>query len=103
MNELLQVAMGVGAISAAAILVKMAFAERHVAGLSRLEAKIDALLKHQGVRFDPFADVPPSVIDALRRGNKIEAVKAYRAATAAGLREAKDYVEELQRRAAPRV
>jgi ribosomal protein L7/L12 len=43
------------------------------------------------------------VIDALRQGKKIDAIKAYRVATGAGLREAREYVEELQRRATPRV
>lgn len=46
---------------------------------------------------------PPGVLEALRRGKKIEAIKEYRAATGAGLKDAKEYVEELQRRAAPRV
>jgi hypothetical protein len=63
-----------------------------------MEGKLDALLKHHGVRFDPFADTPPPVRDALARGNKIEAIKEYRAATGVGLAEAKDYVEGLQRR-----
>ena len=62
---------------------------------------MNALLKHEGIRFDPYSDVPPPVVDALRRGRKIEAIKEYRAATGAGLQEAKDYVEELDRRAIP--
>jgi ribosomal L7/L12-like protein len=70
--------------------------------LSRLEAKLDALLKHQGIRFDPYAEVPPRVADALRRGKKIEAIKEYRASTGAGLKDAKQFVDEIQRRAAPR-
>jgi hypothetical protein len=66
--------------------------------LSRLDAKLDALLKHAGIQFDPYRDVAPAVKDALRRGKKIEAIKHYRAATGADLREAKEFVEELQRR-----
>lgn len=68
---------------------------RRSRSVSRLEAKLDALLKHHGVRFDPFADVPPPVLEALRRGKKIEAIREYRAATGVDLKEAKDYVEEL--------
>ena len=41
-----------------------------------------------------MGDIPPSVLDALRRGKKIEAIKEYRAVSGAGLKEAKDYVEE---------
>ncbi|HEY7500516.1 MAG TPA: hypothetical protein VH740_18485 [Vicinamibacterales bacterium] len=67
--------------------------------LSQIDAKVDALLTHAGITFDPFGNVPPEVSDAVRRGKKIDAIKAYRAATGADLRDAKEYVEELQRRA----
>jgi len=77
--------------------------KRNSRTVARLEAKLDALLKHAGIRFDPYADVPPSVIESLQRGKKIEAIKAYRAATRAGLKEAKEYVEEVQRRATPSI
>ena len=70
--------------------------------LARLEAKLDAVLKHQGIRFDPYSDLPPPVIEALRRGRKIEAIKEYRVATGAGLKDAKDYVDEVERRVLPR-
>jgi ribosomal protein L7/L12 len=38
------------------------------------------------------------VADALQRGRTIEAIKEYREATGAGLKEAKEYVEEVQSR-----
>ena len=103
MTEQFLLGLVVGGLIAAAIVARMTSAERHVRALSRLEAKLDAVLKQEGIRFDPYSDAPQSVIDALRRGKKIEAIKEYRAATGAGLREAKDFVEELQRRATPRV
>jgi len=106
MNELLLPALllaGVAAIVVAAIGVRVASAEQRLLALSRLEGKLDALLKHQGIRFDPYGEVPPPVLDALRRGKKIEAIKEYRAATGVGLKEAKEYVEEIQRRASPKV
>jgi hypothetical protein len=37
--------------------------------------------------------LPPEVIDALRQGNKIEAIKRLRTATGLGLAEAKDRIE----------
>ena len=85
----------------ATAILRTTSVERRLQALSRLEAKLDALLKHQGVRFDPYADVPPPVLDALRGGRKIDAIKAYRAATGAGLKEAKEFVEEIERRASP--
>src|SRR5438132_45428 len=63
------------------------------ARLSRLEAKVDLLLKHAGL---DFPKAPPGVQDALDRGDKIKAIKLYRDATGVGLKEAKDFVEELQ-------
>jgi Ribosomal protein L7/L12 C-terminal domain len=102
MNEQFLLGLAVAGLIAVGIVARMASGERPLPALSRLEAKLDALLKHEGIQFDPYSDVPPPVIDALRRGKKIEAIKEYRAATGVGLREAKDYVEELQRRAIPR-
>jgi len=102
MNEPFLLGLIVGAI-AVLVVARIASRAHDGRGLPRVEAKIDALLKHHGVRFDPYSDVPPTVIEALHRGNKIEAIKAYRAATGTGLKEAKEYVEEIQRRASPRV
>lgn len=102
MNELLLpgvLVAVIAAIAVAAIGMRVAAVELRVRALSRLEGKLDALLQHQGIRFDPYGEVPQPVIEALRRGQKIEAIKAYRAATGAGLAEAKEFVEEVQRRA----
>ncbi len=91
-----------GVIASAIILQLLSRDRRHARTMSRLEGKLDALLKHEGVQFDPYADVAPAVLGALSRGKKIDAIKEYRAATGAGLQDAKEYVEELQRRASLR-
>ena len=62
---------------------------------SRTEAKVDLLLKHAGITYDPHANVPPGVVEALRAGKKIEAIRQYRMVTGAGLKEAKEFVEGL--------
>jgi hypothetical protein len=72
--------------------------QKRLAAISRLEAKLDLLLKNAGLNYDPYADLPPAVIDALRMGEKIQAIKHYRQATGAGLKEAKEFIEEVQRR-----
>ena len=41
--------------------------------------------------------LPPKVLEALRSGNKIEAIKLVRERTGLGLKESKDLVERLQR------
>jgi ribosomal protein L7/L12 len=67
-----------------------------IAPLSRLEAKVDLLLRNANIKYDPAANVATDVIEALRRGAKIEAIKLYRERTGVGLKEAKDFVERLQ-------
>jgi hypothetical protein len=71
----------------------------HVVDLSRsqrrTEAKIDLLLKQAGLSYDPRANVPPGVLEALRAGQKIEAIRQYRMATGVDLKTAKEFVEEL--------
>ena len=41
----------------AAVFIRMASLEQRLHGLSRLDAKLDALLKHAAIRFDPYQDV----------------------------------------------
>jgi ribosomal protein L7/L12 len=81
------------------VLSELRSLRNRVTMLTRLEAKIDLLLADAGVRYDPFATLSSGVVEALRSGDKIRAIKAYRDATGVGLREAKEFVEEAQRRA----
>ena len=85
-------------IALAAVFIRMASLEQRFRALSKIDAKLDALLKHAGIAFDPYKDVPAAVTEALQRGKKIEAIKRYRAVTGADLRQAKEFVEEVQRR-----
>jgi ribosomal protein L7/L12 len=61
--------------------------------LTRMEQKLNQALAKLGVM--PNKDVPPEVIGLLQAGRKIEAIKVYRDATGAGLKEAKDAVEHI--------
>jgi hypothetical protein len=61
--------------------------------LGRLERKLDLILTHLGLDLNP--GVNPEVIELMRSGKKIEAIKLYREQTGVGLKEAKDYVESL--------
>jgi hypothetical protein len=102
MSESVLLGLVVAGLVVVATIVRSTSGGGQSRALSRVEAKLDALLKHEGIQFDPHADLPPAVLDALRRGRKIEAIKEYRQASGVGLKEAKEYIEELQRRAAPR-
>jgi len=62
-------------------------------GNSRLERKVDLILKHLGI--DPNQGVDEKIMELMKAGQKIEAIKLYREQTGVGLKEAKDYVESL--------
>jgi hypothetical protein len=65
-----------GVMASAIILQLLSRDRRQARTVSRLEGKLDALVKHAGVQFDPYADVAPAVLDALRRGKKMTPSKS---------------------------
>jgi hypothetical protein len=85
-------------VGIALLLVRLSALERRLHRFSRLEAKVDALLKHGGIIFDEFENVPAGVRDALERGQRIEAIRRYREATGTDLKSAKEAVDEIRRR-----
>jgi hypothetical protein len=102
MNEAVA-ASGLIGLGVAILFVRLAALDRRLNRLARLEAKLDALLKQQDIEFDAFAGVPPGVREALEEGRTIEAIRRFRQATGVGLKEAKDFIDELRaRRAASR-
>lgn len=67
--------------------------------VNELEDKLQFLYRRLNINYlgpndDPALD--PRVQDALRRGNKIEAIKIYRELTGVGLAEAKEAVERQE-------
>jgi|GraSoiStandDraft_47_1057283.scaffolds.fasta_scaffold964641_1 ribosomal protein L7/L12 len=82
----------------APLSTRMSRIEQRIAKLSSIDAKLDLLLKHAGVEYDPYKNLPREIVEAVQGGRKIEAIKLYRQATSVGLKEAKDFIEEVQRR-----
>ncbi|WP_432057636.1 hypothetical protein [Streptomyces sp. bgisy022] len=77
-------------IGAAGIQSRIARTERR---LARVERKLDLMLDHFGLQQElPRRD---EITALLREGKKIQAVKVYREATGADLREAKEAVDRL--------
>jgi hypothetical protein len=91
--------MALGLILLFAIRVRLEGLQSRIAAVTRVEAKLDLLLKQANIKFDPFAQVSDDIVEALRANRKIEAIKLYRQATGVGLKEAKEFIEEVQRRA----
>jgi hypothetical protein len=65
-----------------------------------VDAKLDLLLRNAGIDFDPYKNLPREVRDALQRGEKLRAIRSYMRVAGVGLKEAKDFIEEVQRRSA---
>ena len=61
--------------------------------LLRVERKLDAIINHMGIVINSGVD--PQLLELVREGKKIEAIKLYRESTGVGLKEAKDFVESL--------
>ena len=65
--------------------------------VARLERHIDFLTQAMGLTYeDKLPAVSPQLIDLLRRGKKIMAIKVYRQTTGATLKAAKEYIESLE-------
>jgi hypothetical protein len=66
----------------------------------QLEDKLEFLYRRLNMDYtDPHSDpaLAPQIQEALRRGNKIEAIKIYRELTGVGLAEAKDAIDRAER------
>jgi ribosomal protein L7/L12 len=71
------------------------------ARVNELEDKLQFLYRRLNLEYtDPGSNpaFAPQVLEALRRGNKIEAIKLYRELTGTGLAEAKRAIDELENR-----
>ena len=65
--------------------------------VDRLERHIDFLTQALGLTYeDEPPAVSPQLIDLLRRGKKIMAIKVYRQTTGASLSACKEYIESLE-------
>ncbi len=82
-------------VSVALRLIEM---QSRLGVLSRVEAKLDLLLKQANIKYDPCANLPREIADAVRAGQTIQAIKLYRQSSGVGLKEAKDFIEDFQRR-----
>lgn len=67
------------------------------ARLAAIEAHLVVLSRAVGVPYTPPATdvIPPEVVALAQAGKKLDAIKAYRAATGAGMDEAQRAVDQL--------
>jgi ribosomal protein L7/L12 len=65
--------------------------------VAKLERQVAFLTERLGVAYhdEPDIGVSPEILDLLRRGRKIQAIKLYRQETGAGLKDAKDFIDSL--------
>jgi ribosomal protein L7/L12 len=75
----------------------MARSEQRIATIARVEVKVDLLLTHSGLSFDPHAYLSQYIVDAVREGKKIKAIRLYCQSHRGSLKDAKEFIE-MQRR-----
>jgi hypothetical protein len=64
--------------------------------LAAIEAQLKTLSDQAGVAYEePFAELPPDVLELARAGNKMEAAKLYRQLTGADGKEAMEAVGRI--------
>ena len=64
--------------------------------LSAIESQLKVLSEKAGVSYEePFAELPPDVLELARSGNKMEAAKLYRELTGADGKEAIEAVGRI--------
>jgi hypothetical protein len=89
----------ISAVFAGAAIGLLCFLWPHVAALrkriTRVEGKLDLLLKEAGLQYDPFSDVPDDVAEAVRSGKRMLAIELYRKATDSNLRDAQERIGDL--------
>ena len=69
------------------------------ARIDELETRLIFIYRRLNIEYaDPNSDpaLSPQIQEALRRGNKIEAIKIYREMTGVGLAEAKDVIDRAE-------
>ncbi|MBI3151984.1 MAG: ribosomal protein L7/L12 [Chloroflexi bacterium] len=67
--------------------------------VAELERRLDFLYKKLGIEYiDNPSSIDSRIIEFLKRGNKIEAIKIYRELTNTGLAEAKQAVDSIEAR-----
>ena len=68
--------------------------------INELEDRLNFLYQRLGIEYADLNSDPirsPQLQEALRRGNKIEAIKIYRELTGVGLAEAKEAIDRAER------
>jgi len=66
--------------------------------VTTLESQIAFLLRDLGLEYpEPSTwEVPTEIMDLVRRGKKVEAIRLFRQETGAGLKDAKEFIESLE-------
>lgn len=87
-----------GATLGLLVVLFMMFAgmKRQMRRLAHVDAKLDQLLSHAGIKYDPLSAMLREAADALKRGDKFEAIRLYRAGTGVSLAEAKQMIDAAQ-------
>jgi len=63
-----------------------------------IDNKLDAIIDYLGVEFDPYKNIPHDILQSIKEGNRVKAMKLYRLHTGASLKEARSVIADLEER-----
>jgi ribosomal protein L7/L12 len=83
------------------LMARMLVLDQRLKALVLMNAKIDVLLRHSGISLNPHENLPDDLrqdlLEAIRQGRKLDAVKRYKGATNTELRESKEFIDILEK------
>jgi hypothetical protein len=80
------------------LIMKVNGLQKRATAVTRVERKVDLLLKEAGIEFDPWSNIPAAILEAAESGNSMLAARLYRDWSGADSFEATLFIEELTQR-----
>lgn len=63
--------------------------------IKQIKITLDAIVEHLGISSSKPENIDDELADLINRGKKVKAIKRYREVTGYGLKESKDYIDNL--------
>lgn len=63
-----------------------------------IDHKLNFIIDHLGIEYDPFKKMPSELVQLLNSGNKLKVIKLYRQLYGASLKEASDFYERYKQK-----
>lgn len=91
-NLIISISLGIIAVACLVLVIAQLRSE-----ITRLNVKLDLIAKHLGVSGLDSVNINEELKSLILEGKRIEAITKYRTVASVGLKEAYDYIEELNK------